>query len=247
MSAVVELHEVTRSYGSPPVQALRGVSMRIDQGEFVAIAGPSGSGKSTLLNILGSLDRPSSGHALIDGSDIASLDDRRLAALRAHRLGFVFQQFHLAEGRSARDNVADGLLYQGLPAPVRRRRAEESLTTVGLGHRLENKPHQLSGGERQRVAIARAIVSDPALLLADEPTGNLDSRSGAGIVELLEELNSAGVTVVVITHDEHLASRLPRCVRIRDGLVVEDTGSTAADDQPPADDERESAPGEEAA
>ncbi|MDR6868018.1 putative ABC transport system ATP-binding protein [Microbacterium resistens] len=228
MRAVVELHDVTRSYGSPPVQALRGVSLRIEEGEFVAIVGPSGSGKSTLLNILGSLDRPTTGRAVIDGQDVAALGDDRLAALRAHRLGFVFQQFHLADGRSARHNVADGLLYQGVPGSVRIARAEEALTAVGLGHRLDNKPHQLSGGERQRVAIARAIVGDPALLLADEPTGNLDSRSGTGIVELLHELNTGGATVIVITHDESLAERLPRRIRVRDGLVVDDTGAPSA-------------------
>ncbi|GAA1796041.1 ABC transporter ATP-binding protein [Leucobacter iarius] len=225
MTAAIDLREVTRSYGSPPVQALRGVSLRIDEGEFTAIVGPSGSGKSTLLNIIGSLDRPTTGTAIIDGQDIASLTDNRLAALRSHRLGFVFQQFHLADGRSALQNVADGLLYQGIAAKERLQRAERALLTVGLRHRLNNKPHQLSGGERQRVAIARAIVGEPTVLLADEPTGNLDSKSGAGIVELLYELNAKGATVVVITHDNELAERLPRRIRVVDGLVVEDIGA----------------------
>ena len=223
MSAVVELRDVTRSYGSPPVQALRGVSVQIDEGEFVAIVGPSGSGKSTLLNIIGSLDRPTTGQAIIDGQDVSELDDNRLSALRAYKLGFIFQQFHLAEGRSSVQNVSDGLLYQGVPAAERRRRAEAALETVGLGHRLRNRPHQLSGGERQRVAIARAIMGDPAILLADEPTGNLDSRSGAGIEELLFELNAKGSTVIVITHDQALADRLPRQIRVKDGVVVSDS------------------------
>lgn len=223
MSAVVELRDVTRSYGSPPVQALQGVNLQIAEGEFVAIVGPSGSGKSTLLNIIGSLDRPTSGQAIIDGQDVSALDDNALSALRAYKLGFIFQQFHLAEGRSSVQNVADGLLYQGVPAVERKRRAESALETVGLGHRLRNRPHQLSGGERQRVAIARAIMGDPAILLADEPTGNLDSRSGEGIEALLFELNAKGSTVVVITHDQALADRLPRRIRVKDGIVVSDS------------------------
>jgi putative ABC transport system ATP-binding protein len=227
MSAVIELRDITRSYGSPPVRALRGVSLRIDEGEFVAIVGPSGSGKSTLLNILGSLDLPTSGSACLEGRDIASLDDDELAGLRAYRIGFVFQQFHLAEGRSARDNVADGLLYQGISQKERLARATAALHEVELGHRLDNKPHQLSGGERQRVAIARALVAEPALLLADEPTGNLDTRTGAGIVELLHRLNAGGTTIVVITHDDALAQELPRRIRIRDGLVTSDSRTPA--------------------
>ncbi|WP_402839801.1 ABC transporter ATP-binding protein [Microbacterium sp. GXS0129] len=218
---------MTRSYGAPPVQALRGVTLQIDTGEFVAIVGPSGSGKSTLLNILGSLDRPTSGEAIIDGEDLNMLSDDRLAALRAYRLGFVFQQFHLADGHTALRNVADGLLYQGRPSSERFATAEEALVAVGLAHRLKNKPHQLSGGERQRVAIARAIASSPTLLLADEPTGNLDSASGEGIVDLLFQLNSAGATVVVITHDNALADRLPRRIRVKDGLIIDDSTNPA--------------------
>lgn len=228
MSAIVELQNVTRTFGTPPVQALRGVSLTVDEGELVAIIGPSGSGKSTLLNILGSLDRPTSGTAIIDGENIATLSDDRLAAIRAHRLGFVFQQFHLADGRSAVENVADGLLYQGIPSRIRRARAEAALATVGLAHRFTNKPHQLSGGERQRVAIARAVVGEPSLLLADEPTGNLDSRAGAGIIDLLHQLNDNGTTVIVITHDNSLAEKLPRRIRVKDGHVETDTAQTEA-------------------
>lgn len=223
MNQIVSLHEVRRSYGDPPVAACDGVSLGIDRGEFVAIVGPSGSGKSTLLNLIGTLDRPSSGTVEIDGADVDALSDAELSALRAHRIGFVFQQFHLADGSSALDNVADGLLYLGVPLAERRRRAEESLHRVGLGNRMRHRPHQMSGGERQRVAIARAVVGGPPLLLADEPTGNLDSSSGGAIVELLHELNEQGTTVVVITHDTRLADRLPRRIRIRDGRVVADS------------------------
>ena len=223
MSAVIELTGVTREYGRPPTTALDGVSLRVDHGEMVAVVGPSGSGKSTLLNVLGTLDRPTSGTVAVDGVDVATQSDAQLSALRAHRIGFVFQQFHLSDGVCATDNVADGLLYTGTPIRERRRRATEALHRVGLGHRLTHRPNQLSGGERQRVAIARAVVHRPALLLADEPTGNLDSRAGEGIVALLHELHAEGTSIVVITHDVELARRLPRRVTIRDGRVADDS------------------------
>ncbi|MFC9971497.1 ABC transporter ATP-binding protein [Spirillospora sp. NPDC127200] len=218
---VVELRSVTRAYPGG-VTALDGVSLAVPPGEPVAIVGPSGSGKSTMLHLLGTLDRPSSGTVLVEGRDVARLSDRRLSALRARRIGFVFQQFHLAAGVSALDNVADGLLYTGTPASGRRRRAREALERVGLGHRLDHRPHQLSGGEKQRVAIARAVVGEPALLLADEPTGALDSASGAGVIGLLRELAGTGTTVVLITHDRDIAALLPRQVVMRDGRIVRD-------------------------
>ena len=225
MSRILSLHDVRRTYGQPPVAACAGVSLSIDRGEFVAIVGPSGSGKSTLLNLIGTLDRPTSGTVEIDGIDVSRLSDRRLSGLRAHLIGFVFQQFHLSEGMTAIDNVADGLLYLGVPRAERRQKAERALIRVGLSHRLHHKPHQMSGGERQRVAIARAIIGHPALLLADEPTGNLDSRSGASIVELLHELHEQGTTIVVITHDNDLAMKLPRQVAIKDGRIVHDSAA----------------------
>ena len=225
MSSLLEVREVRRSYGSPPVNACDGVSLSVSRGEFVAIVGPSGSGKSTLLNLIGTLDRPDSGSVMIDGMDVSSLNDDELSGVRASLIGFVFQQFHLSPGVSALDNVADGLLYRGIPRAQRREKAREALEKVGLGHRIEHRPHQMSGGERQRVAIARALVGEPALLLADEPTGNLDSRSGDAIVSLLRELNDAGTTIIVITHDNDLAASLPRQIMIRDGRVVSDSGS----------------------
>jgi putative ABC transport system ATP-binding protein len=219
MTALLSLRNVVRTYGSPPVTALAGVNLDIDEGDFVAIVGASGSGKSTLLNVIGTLDQPTSGTVHFAGVEIGLLSDAELSALRSRRIGFVFQQFHLRQGVAALDNVADGLLYTGMPRRERREQARSALVRVGLGARLSHQPHQLSGGEQQRVAIARAVVGEPPLLLADEPTGNLDSRSGEGIVELLHALHGAGTTVVVITHDNDLADRLPRRVLISDGTV----------------------------
>jgi putative ABC transport system ATP-binding protein len=218
---IVELHDVTKVYGGQ-VAALRGVDLKVGQGELLAIVGPSGSGKSTMLHMIGTLDRPTGGVVRIAGLDVAELSDRELSAVRARHLGFVFQQFHLARGVSALDNVADGLLYTGVGKRERERRAEAALVRVGLADRLTHRPYQLSGGERQRVAIARAVAGDPPLLLADEPTGNLDSVSGAGVMELLRELNEAGTTILVITHDQEVAAWCPRQVRVRDGRIVAD-------------------------
>jgi putative ABC transport system ATP-binding protein len=222
---VLELEAVTKTYGSqPPVPALDGVSFGVQPGELVAIVGPSGSGKSTLLHVMGTLERPSSGRVAITGLDVAQMSDRELAAVRASRIGFVFQLFFLAEHSSLLENVADGLLYAGVPAPERLERAAEALTRVGLGDRLAARPTELSGGEQQRVAIARALVGRPAIVLADEPTGNLDSATGQAIMALIHELHARGATIVVITHEHEIAAHFPRRIALLDGRIVSDGG-----------------------
>jgi putative ABC transport system ATP-binding protein len=223
---VLELIDVVKEYpGDPPVAALAGVSLRVDVGELVAIVGPSGSGKSTLLHVMGTLERPTRGVVRVAGEDTSAMSDRLLSGLRARRLGFVFQQFFLLDGLSVLDNVADGLLYRGGRLADRRELAAAAIERVGLGHRMGHRPNQLSGGEQQRTAIARALAGRPALVMADEPTGNLDSATGASILELLRELHDAGTTIVVITHDSDVAGAMQRRVDIRDGRVRSDTSA----------------------
>lgn len=228
VAPALELEAVVKEYpGSPPIRALDGVSLRIYPGEMVSVVGPSGSGKSTMLHMMGTLDRPTTGKALVDGIDTTDLDDKALSALRGRKIGFIFQRFFLLPGTTAIDNVANGLLYTGTPPPLRRTAALEALNRVGLGLLVNHLPSELSGGELQRVAVARALIHRPAFLLADEPTGNLDSRASGAIMDLLRSLHAEGSTIVVITHDTNIAASTPRQVQVLDGRIQADSGVTA--------------------
>lgn len=223
-SQVLSVEDVHKQYPTtPPVHALRGVSFKVIENELVSVVGPSGCGKSTLLHLMGTLDRPTSGEVVVAGNRVSDLSDRDLSSIRAHHIGFVFQQFHLLSGMTALDNVADGLLYTGQPRSSRRELAEIELNRVGMGHRLDQDSIKLSGGELQRVATARAIVGGPSIVLADEPTGSLDSKNSEAIIELIKELHSAGSTIVVITHDIEIANSFPRVITMRDGQVEKDS------------------------
>ena len=227
--AVIELVNVTKTYQGPHsthrVHALRNTTLRIRSGELLAIEGPSGCGKSTLLHILGTLDGPTDGRVILHGNDIAELSDRELSAQRAQHIGFVFQRFFLLDSLTALDNVATGLLYRRVPMPERRSRAEAALNHVGLGDRITHRPRELSGGEQQRVAIARAIIGEPDLILADEPTGNLDSTAGQAILQILRQLNRTGTAIAIVTHDHTIADTLPRRITLRDGAITTDTST----------------------
>lgn len=221
---VMELTEVGKSYpGNPPVEALRGINLVVHRGELLALVGTSGSGKSTMLNIMGALDRPTSGKLCVDGQDLSNFSDRELSTLRGSRIGFIFQQFHLIAGLSVLENVSTGLLYQGINRSLRMEKATQLLSRVGLGDRMTHLPHELSGGQQQRVAIARALMGDPAIVLADEPTGNLDSETSEEIMGLIHQLNEGGSTIVVVTHDGELARSLPGVVTLLDGVVKSDS------------------------
>jgi putative ABC transport system ATP-binding protein len=223
LQPLLRLTDVRKQYaGDPPVQSLNGVSLQVSSGDMVAVVGPSGSGKTTLMHLIAALDRPTGGSVCFAGQDVGGLSDRQLSGLRSRHIGMIFQQFFLLETRTALDNVATGLLYRGVPGPERRRLAAAALREVGLANRAGHRPGQLSGGERQRVAVARALVGEPALILADEPTGNLDSRAGAGLLDLLQQLNRRGATLIVVTHDQQVAEAMHRQVELRDGEIVSD-------------------------
>ena len=227
-TTVLDVMDVRKTYPTtPPVHALRGVSFSVTRGELVSVVGPSGSGKSTLLHLMGTLDRPTSGEIIVAGHRVSELSDRDLSSLRAHHIGFVFQQFHLLSSLTTLDNVAEGLLYTGMPLRERREHAEIALRRVGMGHRLDQAASKLSGGEMQRVATARALAGNPSIVLADEPTGNLDTKNSDAIIELIEELHATGATIVVITHNHEIAESFPRVVRLRDGQIEADTAASS--------------------